>query len=427
MKKILQPVLAMLARLMLRRYKPTVICITGNVGKTSTKEAIFAVLKDGFSVRESEKNYNNEIGVPLTILGVHSGGRNIFSWVLLCARACGKLVWTRYPKVLVLEMAVDKPGDMEYLLSIVTPTIAVFTSMGEVPVHVENFASTQAFAREKMKLAYAVLKTGFVIVNEDVTIWKDIKTKGTVVGYGFASDADVKIYTPEYRFSTEGEVSVPIGITFKMEYKGSLVPFRLDGAFGMASGTYAAAAACAVGMVLEMNLVEIAVALQGYTPPNGRLKRIEGVRGSYILDDTYNASPASMDVALETLYALPSERKIAVLGDMLELGKFTEDAHRQVGRKAASICDIVITVGERMRFAAHEAKAHGFAENKNLFSCDTAKDAGRVVADIIQEKDLIMVKGSQGMRMERVVKEIMAHPERAEELLVRQDKKWLQS
>lgn len=427
MKKFLQMILALLARLMLRRYKPTVICITGNVGKTSAKEAVFAVVSGSFSARKSEKNYNNEIGVPLTILGVRSGGTSMVAWAIQCAAACGKLVWAKYPKVLVIEMAVDRPGDMEYLLSIVTPAIAVFTSMGEVPVHVENFVSAQAFVKEKIKLAHAVSKSGFVVVNEDVAAWKDIKTKGTMVRYGFAPDADVKIYTPEYRFLTENGISVPIGITFKMEYKGSLVPFRLDGAFGMASGSYAAAAACAVGVALEMNLVEIAAALQNYAPPNGRLKLIEGIKGSYILDDTYNASPASMDAALETLYALPAERKIAVLGDMLELGKFTEEAHRAAGKKAASACGMLITVGERMRFAADEAKAHGFIENKNLFSFDTAEDAGRFMAGEVKEKDLVVVKGSQGMRMEYVVKDIMAHPERAGELLVRQDANWVQS
>jgi len=427
MKKTLQSLLAFLARIMLRRYKPTVICITGNVGKTSTKEAVFAVVKSNFSVRKSEKNYNNEIGVPLTILGIRSGGKSAFAWAVQSVLACGKLVWTNYPQVLVLEMAVDRPGDMEYLLSIAAPTMAVFTSMGEVPVHVENFVSAQAFVKEKLKLAGAVQKNGFVIVNEDVEAWKDMKTKGAVMRYGFASDADVKIYTPEYRFSTETGEAVPIGITFKMESKGSLVPFRLDGAFGMASGAYAAAAACAVGVALEMNLVEIATALQNYMPPNGRLKLIEGIKGSLILDDTYNASPASMDVALETVYMLPAERKIAVLGDMLELGKFTEDAHRAAGRKAATACAIVVTVGERMRFAADEAKAHGFIESKNLFSFDTAQDAGMFIAGEIKAKDLVVVKGSQGMRMEHTVKEIMAHPERAEELLVRQDKKWLQS
>ncbi|MEK7487762.1 MAG: Mur ligase family protein, partial [Patescibacteria group bacterium] len=126
MKKIIHIVLAVLARLMLRRYKTMAICITGNVGKTSTKEAVFAVVSGSFRARKSEKNYNNEIGVPLTILGIRSGGTNMVSWVMQCARACAKLVWTNYPKILILEMAVDKPGDMEYLLSIVTPTIAVF-------------------------------------------------------------------------------------------------------------------------------------------------------------------------------------------------------------------------------------------------------------------------------------------------------------
>lgn len=424
MKQFFQMFLALFARLMLRRYKPTVVCITGNVGKTSAKEAVFAVVSSCFDARKSEKNYNNEMGVPLTILGIRSCGKNIFMWAIQCARACGNLVWTKYPKILILEMAVDKPSDMEYLLSIVTPTIAVFTAIGEIPVHVENFANAQAVVREKIKLAQAVSKDGFVVVNEDVPAWKEIKTKGTVVRYGVAPDADVKIHTPEYRFSTEEGVFVPIGITFKMEYKGSLVPFRLDGVFGTVSGTHAAAAACAVGVTLEMNLVAIAAALQHYVPPNGRLKLIEGIKGSFILDDTYNASPSSMDGALETMHALSAERKIAVLGDMLELGKFTEEAHRQAGKKAASVCTVLVMVGERMRFAADEAKARGFAENKNIFLFDTAEDAGKFLVSIIKEKDLIVVKGSQGMRMERAVKEIMARPDLASKLLVRQDNSW---
>lgn len=428
MKRIIQLILAILARLMLARYAPRVIAVTGNVGKTSAKEAIYAVVHSQFSVRKSEKNYNNEIGVPLTIVGMSSAGKNIFGWIARIMSACAKLIWCQYPAILIVEMGVDKPHDMDHLLSIVRPDIAVFTAIGDVPVHVENFVNAQALIREKLKLAHAMHKDNSVILNEDVAAWKDVKekTKASIITYGFGDDAAVHIHTPEYRFESREGKTVPLGVTFKMEYKGSVVPFRLDGTFGLVSGAYAAGAACAVGLALGMNLVEISAALQTYVSPDGRLKLLDGIKGSFILDDTYNASPASTEAALDALAAIPVGRKIAVLGDMLELGTYTEEAHRAIGRKAAESCAVIVTVGERMRFAADEARAHNFKEGETLFSFDTSQEAGNALVPLLRDSDLVLVKGSQGMRMEKAVQEIMAHPERARELLVRQDKNWVQ-
>ena len=427
MKRIIQSTVAILARLTLARYAPRVIAVTGNVGKTSTKEAIYAVVSSQFVVRKSEKNYNNEIGVPLTILGMPSAGRNIFTWIIVIIQACMRLVWCRYPRVLILEMGVDKPRDMDYLLSIVKPDIAVFTAIGEIPVHVENFVNAQAVIRGKIKLVLALEKDNVVILNEDIAAWTDAKEriKASVVTYGFSDTATVHIYTPEYRFESREGKTAPLGVTFKMEYKGSVVPFRLDGIFGLFPGAYAAGAACAVGIALGMNLVEISSALQSYGAPNGRLKLLDGIKGSFILDDTYNASPISTEAALHALATIPAQRKIAVFGDMLELGSYSEHAHRDIGKKAAEICDVLITVGERMRFAADEALAHNFKKNESLFSFDTATDAGNALVAVVQDGDLVLVKGSQGMRMEKAVKEIMAYPELASTLLVRQDKNWL--
>lgn len=419
--------LAFFARLMLARYKPRVIAVTGNVGKTSTKEAIYAIARSQFSSRKSEKNYNNELGVPLTIIGMESAGHNPVKWIVVFVRAFFRLVWSRYPEVLILEMGVDKPRDMDYLLSIVKPDIAVFTAIGDIPVHVQNFTNAQAVIREKIKLAHALEKNDTLIANEDISAWNDAKerTKAAVVTYGFADTATVKMQAPEYRFESHEGRSIPLGITCKMEYKGSVVPFRLDGTFGLESGAYAAGAACAVGVALGMNLVEISSALQAYIPPRGRLQLIEGIKGSFVLDDTYNASPASMDVALKTLRVIPGIRKIAVLGDMLELGSYSENAHRDIGKKAAESCDVLITVGEKMRFTAAEALARNFKENETIFSFDTSKEAGEKLAALVHDGDLVLIKGSQGTRMERAVLDIIAHPEKASELLVRQDKNWL--
>lgn len=417
MKDMLKTFLAVLARLTLKRYTPRVIGITGNAGKTGTKEAVYAMVSAKFRARRGEKSFNNEFGVPLTILGITHPGKSALRWFFALLLACARLVWTRYPDVLVLEMGVDTPGDMEYLLSVVCPDIAVFTSMGDIPVHVERFAHREELIQEKLKLGYETAKKGTVIINADVRAWSPLEKSTHVMTYGFANEVDVKIHKPEYR--------MPAGITFKLEHKGSIVPFRLDGTMGLEPGAYAAAAACAVGLSLGMNLVEISSALTRYRHPKGRLCMLDGLKGSFVLDDTYNASPSSTDVALSALAAIPAKRKIAALGDMLELGQFSEEAHREAGRKATKICDVLMTVGTRMRFAADEAAAHGFRRNENLFSFDTSEDAGEALAKTIREGDLVLVKGSQGMRMEKAVKVVMAHPEKAKDLLVRQEKSWL--
>jgi len=430
MKKLTLMILKSLARLMLARRKPRVVGVTGSVGKTGTKEAIACVLSAKFRVRKSEKSYNNEFGVPLTILGIESGGSNIFKWAAQLAKLPVNFLRSGYPEVLVLEMGVDKPKDMDYLLRIVRPDIAVFTSVGEIPAHVENFLSRSELLKEKAKLALGVPRSGFVVYDNDSPDWQEFfngKVRAGRISYGLMNDVDVKVHRPEIRFA-EGEAvtPVPLGIAFKIEHKGSTVPFRIDGVFSDA-GAYLAGAACAVGVIFGMNLIEISSAFLSYVPPRGRMNLLEGIKGSYILDDTYNSSPASLRLALDTLQSLPAKRKIAVLGDMLELGEFSEPAHRDAGRHMAKACDIVFAVGLRMQFAKDELVAHGFKENENIFYFEDSEAAGLKLKETVREGDLVLVKGSQGMRMEKVVKEIMAIPEKASELLARQSKQWLKT
>lgn len=440
MRKIIQYILKVLARAMLARYKPKIVGVTGSVGKTGAKDAIHCVLAVKFKVRKSEKSYNNEIGLPLTVLGISSSGKNIFGWLFGFFKVLSWLIYINYPEILVLEMGVDKPKDMDYLLKIVKPDIAVFTSVGEIPVHVENFTHREALLKEKAKLALAVPKHGFVVYDKDSPDWPLFleKAKAGAMTYGFVDGADIKIHPLERRFAVirrllsspgsgvagDEEFTKPLGVAFKIEYKGNTVPFRIDNIFSDA-GAYATGAACAVGVILEMNLIEISSAFSHYAPPRGRMNLLEGIKSSLILDDTYNSSPSSSRSALDALRILPAKRKIAVLGDMLELGGYSEEAHREAGRQAAKICDVVFAVGTRMGFARHELSAHGFKEGENLFYFESSEPVGFELKNIIKEGDLILVKGSQGMRMEKAVKEIMAHPENAKELLVRQEKEWL--
>ncbi len=427
MKTILQKILAILARRTLKKHKPMIIGITGSVGKTTTREAILAVLKKSYRVAGPEKNYNNEIGLPLTILQAPNCGKNIFKWLRVLRRG-----WTgqfaagqNYPEILVLEYGVDRQGDMDYLLKIAKPYIAVATAIGDVPMHMEYFEDPEELIKEKSKLVAALPVEGHAILNHDDYAVYDMreKTKAHIATYGMAEKADFRVINYElYRGKDEELGDTPDGISFKIEYKGSVVPVRIATALGEPHAI-AAAAAMAIGTILNMNLVEIAEALHDWTPPAGRMRLISGLKKSFILDDTYNAGPDSMRRALDTLQTLPGKRKIAVLGDMLELGKYTEAAHRATGDQVAKFADLILTVGVRSKFIAEQALIWDTLPGQ-IMKFDDSESAGKALQPLIKEGDVILVKGSQGMRMERVVEEIMAHPEEAENLLVRQGEEW---
>ncbi len=440
-KKIIVWKLNILAKMYLKRFKPQIIAVTGNVGKTSAKEAIAAVLGSIKTVRYGKGNLNNEFGVPLTIVGnwadeYYEGGNSLLFWLRVIPLSFFRWFFTfDYPEVLIMEYGADKPGDIKILANRFKPHIGVVTAVGEIPVHVEYFSGPEGVAKEKSKLVEALDTGDFAVLNSDdlaVLNMRD-KTKARVITYGFGEGAAVKVSN----IDIWSEGNVPMGMGFKLNYSDSFVPVRLRGSLGKSQG-YAAAAAAAVGTIFGMNLVQISEALSEYTGPKGRLKILKGVKNSIIIDDTYNASPSSTHMALETLESLFSEwfpgralagrgtlsgkRKVAVLGDMLELGRYTIEAHESVGNFLKGFVDVLVTVGSRAKFIAESAENQMPKENIHTF--DTSTDAKMKVKELIKEGDIVLVKGSQGIRMEKIVEEIMAEPERKRELLVRQDKRW---
>ena len=200
----------------------------------------------------------------------------------------------------------------------------------------------------------------------------------------------------------------PSGISFKLEHGSAIVPVRIDNVFGRAHA-YAAGAAAAVGIVFGMNLVTISEALARYAPPESRMQLLPGIKYTNIIDDSYNASLIAMRSALETLAALPAKRKVAVLGDMLEIGKYTPEAHEAVGRLAARDADVLFTVGPRAKFIAEAARGAGMKRTA-IFSFDTADEARKPVQDFIKKGDLILVKGSHSMELNKIVEEIKEVP-----------------
>ena len=408
--KTLRWILKELARAFISRYQPGIVAVTGSVGKTSTKEAIRAVLSKERRIRATSGNFNNEIGVPLTILGDWQKIEKpaFFFWWKVIFVSLSKILIPKklnpleYPEILILEYAADRPGDIKYLLEIARPQIAVVTAIGEIPVHVEFYSGPEALAREKAKIVEQSPTAGFVILNADDTLVLDMKnrTRSQVITFGFSDISQVRI--TGFENSSNGE---PTGVIFKLEYGGSFVPIRLAGAFGKGQA-YAAAAAACVGLAFGMNLVKIAEALiENFKPPLRRMNLVSGVKGTFILDDSYNASPLSMRAALETLKELKAKRKVAVLGDMLEIGKYSLEAHEAVGKFVAGFVDLLITVGPRAKFIAESANKAGLPK-ENILSYLIAEEAKKEVQLKIKKGDLILVKGSRAISLDEVVDEI---------------------
>ncbi|MEK9175307.1 MAG: UDP-N-acetylmuramoyl-tripeptide--D-alanyl-D-alanine ligase [Patescibacteria group bacterium] len=414
-KRIIISILVFEAKCAIKRWPSRIIGITGSVGKSSTKEAISMVLQKKFKVRSSKKSYNSELGLALAILGLETAWHDLSRWIKNIYLGFMEIFSKNPPEILLLEMGIDRPQDMDTLISIVRPNIAVITAIGEIPVHIEYFSGSEEIAREKSKILKYLSAQGYAILNaDDDVVWdmKD-KTNARILSYGFGKDAHM--IASNYKISLEG-------ISFKVDFDGASVPVRLFGVFGK-HHVYPALSALLVGTIFDMNLIDSAGALQQYKSPPGRMQLLEGIKGSLVLDDSYNASPLATHAALDTLLELEAKRKIVVFGDMLEIGKYTIEAHKTVGERVAKIADFFITVGQRSKFAAEEAITQGM-DKKNVLNFSTSNEAIETVKELIKEGNLILVKGSQGMRMELIVEEIMAHPEQAFKLLCRQDEYW---
>lgn len=428
---VLQKILKIEAKLVLKKHKPKIVGITGSVGKTSTKEAIFCVLENRFRVRKSMGSYNNELGVPLTIIGQKTAGRSLWGWFMIIIKGLmlGILKDKDYPEILVLELGVSYPGDMDYLTKLIKPDIACITAISEIPVHLKYFKNVDNLAAEKIKLAESLSKEGKLVFNYDDNRVKRAreKTKASILSYGFGKKAEVKA-TDIVRTSDSIilDKKDSFGLSFKLHYHKNVMPVRLPYILSQKQ-IYAALAAVAVGLTFEMNLVDIAESLKDFRSPKGRMNLISGIKYTHIIDDSYNASPDSVIAALDVLSELKTNgKKIAILGDMLELGPKTEEGHRMVGKKILDSCDILITVGEASKYIYDEALNAGM-DKTNIFKFnehDVLEAAKFVQNKILREGDLVLIKGSQAMRMEKAVKELMAEPLKAKKFLVRQDDKW---
>ncbi len=421
LKHILTFILKWESKMILKKYKPTIVAVTGSVGKTSTKDAIFSVLSSVKSmgvVRKSDKSFNSEIGVPLTILGCKNGWNDPTIWLKNIFHGLELIIFkSNYPNCLVLEVGADHPGDIQKIAKWLKPHIVVITRISDIPVHVEFFPSPEALFNEKASLARNLRPGGTLILSEDdqkIKVLAQELEKHTHLTFGIKSPSSVTATHDSVFYEEKNGVRMPSGMAFKLNYQGNSLPIMIRGVLGL-HHVYPLLAAAAVGISQGILLTDIVAAISKHTPTPGRMNILEGLYGSILIDDSYNSSPDALHEALTALGRVDTTgKKIAVLGDMLELGKHSLEEHAKAGKYAEQVASTIVTVGQRARGMSPKVKP--FA---------TSPEAAEYVKKIITKGDVVLIKGSQSIRMEKIVKVLMKDPERARELLVRQDREWL--
>jgi alanine racemase len=386
-----QHALTQWARYVLRRYDTEVVGVTGSTGKTSTKEASAAVLGRAFLVFKNFGNYNGRYGLPI---------------------ALGQLL-PEHQKA-VLEMACDSFKEIEDLCSMTSPRVGVVTAVDHT--HLEYLGSLDNIAQEMGKLVESLPRDGCAILNYDdprVRAMRD-RTKTRVITYGTDPEADIRAFVTEMDES---------GIRFRVRHQGEEYEARVP-LLGRHS-VYTALAAAGVGIAYGLSWDDILEALGDIEPLRGRLNPLAGVNGSLLLDDTFSSSPASTLAALDVLEELKGEKKIAILGDMLQLGAHEEEGHREAGRRAAQVVDFLVTKGDRARLTASEAQKEGLGRDR-VFITYSTDDAVHSIVNMIDSGDVVLIKGALETRMEDVVEKLLADPSSAESVLVRQSPAWKQ-
>jgi len=374
-KHMVERILAWSAQRVLSAEQPMVVGVTGSAGKTSTKVAIGHVLRAvlrNHDIRVAAGNLNTEFGLPLAILGIEKPERRS-AWVSTVLRALGRAVCSRRttrPKVLVLEYGVEQPGDIKALVRIARPDIAVVTNVGSA--HTQFLGSVDAVEREKGTLVRALKQSGLAILNRrDVRVKRMLeRTKARVVFV----DAD------------PANLSIALAVAVA------------EHGFGITPG-------------------KAHTAMRNWKRPVGRLQLLAGTKGSWVLDDTYNANPLSTTLALNELKRLGKQKRakrlIAVLGDMLELGEEEFKVHKGVALLAERVADYVVLAGPRFR-----------RTKQGDVWFPGPQPAAAHLLSLVQRGDMILVKGSQSMRMEKVTEVLLKDPKQAPKLLVRQSEYW---
>lgn len=411
--KSIEKYLQGLARRKIAKAKPKIVAITGSYGKTSAKEAIFSVLNDKFGsdVGKNWGNMNSTLGLPLAILGLkkYSFGFGLLYDII---RATWNAWFYRLPRILVLEFGIDKPGEMDTLTSFVTPDIAVITGISET--HLEELGDVEGVRRQKNLLFNALPPDGVAILNAGDKNSEELAVNKGVNKITFGS-TDADVYADNINVAVDGTI-------FDLKYFGKKEPVKskLIGAHVINNLLIAAA----VAGEFKINIGDIKASLEKIKPENGRMNPIK-IGELTVIDDSYNSNPKSAEESLVTLSTIKTGgRKIAVLGNMNELGNYEKEGHLRIGKAAAKAVDLLIAVGDNAEVISSGAKLAGLSEEK-ILAFKSTDDLIQKIDELIKKGDLVLVKGSQNrVRLEKLIKYLLKNDELAEKILVRQEKKW---
>jgi len=416
-KRFVSFLLKELAKRKIQKTGAKVIAITGTVGKTSLKEELAFILESDFKIKKTSKNLNGFFGLPLDILNQPYSSVPNKKWPIVLIKCFFDLINSKEKyDFYILEMGVAEPLEMTYLVSIAKPYISTITNI--YPAHIENFqGGFDEYKQQKIELANNTMVDGFVVLPYKLKNSEDfskVKTNALVT-YGESVESDYKILTPEATLN---------GISFVLATnKGKKIKIRNETILGL-EYIESLSASVVVCDILGVDLNLVAQRLERFRLPAGRLSIIEGIKNTIILDGSYNSSRYSTISGLKAL-GLFSQTKIACLGDMRELGDYTQVEHEKVAEHLKDIVDILILVGPlTQKYLLPKATELGFSKDK-IFHFLSSEKAGKFLAEYVEGGEAILVKGSQNtILMERIVYEVMKDKSRAKELLCRQDEYW---
>ncbi len=309
---------------------------------------------------------------------------------------------------MILEYGADRKNDILKLCKIARPDIAVVTNIGQIPVHIEFFDDVEEVYKEKSTIIKMLKEKGTAILNYDNEKIFDFKklTKGKIISYGFNDDADVHI--SNYKIEPADDI-IESTMYIRFEYKNHFAPFEVKKFLGRGFA-YSFLCGIATGIALDINLIDCLSSLEQYKGLPGRLNLMQGIKNSNIINDCYNASLIAVENALQLMSDLTTSKKVFIFGDMLELGNFSEKAHRLVAKAILeNKIDRVVLIGTKVDFTAESLLKQGFDKNK-IYQFKTSSDARLKIQDIIFPGDLILVKGSHSMNMNIITKEIAFDP-----------------
>lgn len=357
--------LQFLARYKRSIYNIPVIAVTGSVGKTSTKDMITSVLKTEYKVLSTMGNNNNHIGLPLTILRLKD------------------------EEVMVLEMGMNNPGEISLLTDIARPTIAVITNIGTA--HIGNLGSRENILKAKLEITEGL--SGSLIINNDNDMLhnnQNIMKADSIITIGIDNQSDymaTNINSTLNKFTIEGN-PIECSISSKVFIYNSLIAYT-------------------VGKLCKVKIENIAKGIKNFKPSGNRLEYKKTKNNIMVIDDTYNASLDSIKSSLEILKNTNSERKIAIIGDVLELGDYSEAIHKEIGKELLeSNLDLIITIGEYTKYTDSYLKTNGY--NK-VYHFNREEDSHDFLANHLKPNDTVLIKGSHAMNLKNTAWYILAN------------------